>query len=107
MKQLLGELETLAATGAVVPEKISIKDNIATIQCVCIGAGMEKLKAKLSSEAGASITIEPSDAQTLRFTLREPKTECKGLLKALAGKIHELEAKLAADKKARRKRPKL
>lgn len=103
----VGELEALAASGSIVPEKISIKENIATLQCVCTGPEVAGIKAKLAQQPAQTVTIEPSDSQTLRFTLRIPKAECKGLLKALAAKVHELEAKLAADKKARRKRPKV
>lgn len=106
MSQLAGELESMANSGQLVPEKISIKDNIATIQCVYSGSGIEKLQVRLAG-AGQAVTIEPSDSQTLRFTLKEPKGECRGLLRALAQKVHELEARLDADKKARRKRPKL
>ncbi len=104
---IVNELSEMAKSGQIIPNGISIKENIATIRFNYNGKDEVKFKQTLlncKNQDEIQITLDESNAQSnLNFTIKAHKSILKGLLSSLSEQVHQLEVKIAAEKLAKRR----
>lgn len=113
MTALLEYVESLLPAGNLTLTKISLKEGNATLQFSYAGADFAKVRERLASQEqafntqpGNSLAFDANPAGGTAFTIVTPKANCKQLLIGIKQQALDLAERIAAEKKARRKKKK-